>query len=268
MTAVKLAITSDLYFGVTPTDRLERLAREMAASAPDAAVLAGDLAEALPDFVRCLKVFRAAMTCPVYVLAGDRDFWARPPYDSRRLWTELIPEAVGKNGCQYLEGGSFVTGGVAVAGTVAWYDYSSATAAGMVSDLEFAQQKYLHNADALRIDWEWSDPEFAGRCAAQLLAELDHLEQDATVRRTVVVTHFPILEAQMPRDTVKGLASAYLGNLTLGKRVLERRKVSHVVSGHVRLNRECAVEREAGRVEARVLPGDYDRPAWTALLVV
>ena len=59
MTAVKLAITSDLYCGVTPTDRLERLAREMAAFAPDAAILAGDLAEALPDFIRCLKLFRA-----------------------------------------------------------------------------------------------------------------------------------------------------------------------------------------------------------------
>src|SRR3954465_7568232 len=94
MTAVKLAITSDLYFGVTQADRLERLARDMAASAPDAAVLAGDLAESLPDFVRCLKLFRQALKCPVWVLPGDRDFWARPPYDSRRLWQDLLPEAV------------------------------------------------------------------------------------------------------------------------------------------------------------------------------
>lgn len=267
MTAVKFAITSDLYLGVTPTDRLERMAREMAAFGPDAAVLAGDLAESLPDFVRCLKLFRKELSCPVWVLPGDRDFWARPPYDSRRLWRDLIPEAVASNQCQYLEGKSFVHGGVAVVGTVAWYDYSSATMAGIVSDLEFAQQKYLYNADALRIDWEWSDPEFSGQCGTPFLATLDHLEQDAMVRRTVVVTHFPILEQQLPRDTVKGLGSAYLGNLTLGRRVLSRRKVSHVISGHTHAGRECKVDREAGPVEVRVLAGDYDRPAWLPLTV-
>src|SRR5262245_51502009 len=114
MAAVKLAITSDLYFGVTPADRLERLARDMAGCSPDAAVIAGDLAESLGDFARCLKLFRAALACPLWVLPGDRDFWARPPYDSRRLWNDLIPETVSKNGCQYLEGKSFVVKDVAV----------------------------------------------------------------------------------------------------------------------------------------------------------
>src|SRR5262245_54832238 len=40
MSAVKLAITSDLYLPVTPVERLTGLARQMAAFAPDAAVLA------------------------------------------------------------------------------------------------------------------------------------------------------------------------------------------------------------------------------------
>jgi hypothetical protein len=267
MAAVKLAITSDLYLGVTPTDRLERLAREMAGFSPDVAVIGGDLAEAHSDFIRCLKLFRQALTCPIWVLAGDRDFWARPPYDSRRLWRDQIPEAVAKEHCQYLEGQSFVQDGVAVAGTVAWYDYSTATMAGIVSDLEFAQQKYLYNADALRIDWEWSDPEFASQCALPFLATLDHLEQDAQVSRTVVVTHFPILEQQLPRDTVRGLASAYLGNLTLGRKVLTRKKVSHIISGHAHVGREYTVERESGSVEVRVLASDYDKPAWLGLTV-
>jgi hypothetical protein len=268
MAAVKLAITSDLYLSVTPVERLTGLARQMAGFNPDAAVLAGDLAESLNDFVRCLKLFRQALSCPLWVLPGDHDFWARPPYDSGRLWRQLIPEAVAANGCQYLEGGSFVHGGIAVAGTVAWYDYSSATLAGIVSDMEFAQQKYLYNADALRIDWEWSDPEFAGLASAPFLATLDHLEQDSAVRQTIVVTHFPILEQQLPRDTIKGLASAYLGNLTLGKKVLARHKVSHVISGHAHLAREYTLERPGGgAVEVHVLPGDYDRPAWLGLTV-
>ncbi|MCP6756890.1 metallophosphoesterase, partial [Klebsiella pneumoniae] len=79
----------DLYYGVTPPDRIERLAREMGGFGPDAAVIAGDLAESLPDFVRCLKLFRQALACPVWVLPGDREFWARPPHDSRRLWQNM-----------------------------------------------------------------------------------------------------------------------------------------------------------------------------------
>src|SRR5262245_29851828 len=81
MTAVKLAVTSDLYLPVTPIDRLSDVARQMAAFAPDAVVIAGDLGESLGDFTRCLKLFRGQLSCPVWVLPGDHDFWARPPYD-------------------------------------------------------------------------------------------------------------------------------------------------------------------------------------------
>jgi hypothetical protein len=268
MALVKLAITSDLYLPVTPVERLTGLARQMAAFSPDAAILAGDLAESLNDMIRCLKLFRQALSCPLWVLPGDHDFWARPPYDSSRLWHNLIPDAVTANGCQYLEGASFVHDGVAVAGTVAWYDYSTATLAGIVSDIEFAQQKYLYNADALRIDWEWSDPEFATLAGNAFLNTLDNLDRDDSIRQTIVVTHFPILERQLPRDIVKGLASAYLGNLTLGKKVLKRRKVSHIISGHAHIHREYTLERPSGEaVDVRVLPGDYDKPAWLGLTI-
>jgi hypothetical protein len=264
--AVKLAITSDLYLPVTPPDRLTVMVRQMAAFSPDAAIVAGDLAESLADLTRCLKLLRQNLICPIHVLPGDHDFWARPPYDSRRLWRELLPQAVVNAGCTWLEGTAFILSGVAVAGTVAWYDYSAASMAGFVSDLEFAQQKYLYNADALRIDWEWSDPEFAVLVSNPFLATLDHLDQDPTVRSIVVVTHFPILEQQLDRENLHGFASAYAGNLTLGKKVLPRSKVSHIFCGHAHHARECKVLRDdLSRVEVRVLPGDYEKPAWVGL---
>jgi hypothetical protein len=265
--AVKLAITSDLYYPVTHPDRLADLARQMAGFNPDAAILAGDLAESLADFTRCLKLFRQHLACPIHVLPGDHDFWARPPYDSSRLWRELIRQTVTNCGCLYLEGNAFVLRGVAVAGTVAWYDYSSASMAGMLSEMEFAQKKYLYNADALRIDWEWSDPEFAGLAGAAFLATLEHLEQDPSVASIIVVTHFPILEQQLDRERIgTTLASAYAGNLSLGKKVLPRRKVTHIISGHAHFARECKVYRDDfSCVTVRVLPGDYEKPAWAGL---
>jgi hypothetical protein len=266
MAVVKLAVTSDLYWPVTPPDRLADLARQMAAFAPDAVVVAGDLAESLIDLTHCLKLLRQHLDPPIWVLPGDHDFWARPPYDSGRLYRELIPHAVMDCGCHWLEGSAFVRDGVAVAGAIAWYDYSTAGMAGMVSDLEFAQKKFMYNADALRIDWEWSDPEFAGVSGAALLATLDHLEQDPTVRSIVVVTHFPVLEQQLDRDQMHGFASAYAGNLTLGKKLLPRPKVSHIISGHAHLARTCIVPRDGlPPVEVHVLPGDYEKPAWLGL---
>jgi hypothetical protein len=273
MPAIKLAITSDLFLPVTPPEQLTGLARQMADFSPDAAILAGNLAESLTDLTRCLHLFREALTCPIWVLPGDHDFWARPPYDSRRLWRELIPSAVAEANCRWLEGTSFTLGNIAVAGTVAWYDYSSADHSVGESALGYAQQKYQHNADALRIDWEWSDQEFAAGVAVPFLAALDHLEANPTIGRTVVVTHFPVLEAQLPERAqpagpALAFARAYQGNLTLGRQILARRKVSHVISGHRRSGLHAFVEREnLPPVSTLVLPGDYERPGWLGLKV-
>jgi 3',5'-cyclic AMP phosphodiesterase CpdA len=269
MTAVKLAITSDLHLPITPAERISAVAREMAAFAPDAAVVAGDLGESLGDLGQCLKLVKEQLPCPIWVLPGEHDFWARPPYDSGRLWKDLIPQAVAAAGCHWLEGTAFVVRDTAVAGTIAWYDYSSADPRLKESALAFAQQKYRFNADALRIDWEWSDPEFARQVSAPLLSVLDNLEADATVRRIVVVTHMPLVEDQLirpPDHPEQVFATAYQGNLTLGRQVLTRRKVSHIISGHVHTGRTSQVARaDAPVVDVRIVPSDYEHPGWVSL---
>src|SRR5262245_34501651 len=92
MPPVKLAITSDLCLPVTTPDKLTALGRLMAGFKPDVAIIAGDLAESLADFTRALNLIRAELSCPIWVLPGEHDFWARPLYDSRRLWRELLPK--------------------------------------------------------------------------------------------------------------------------------------------------------------------------------
>jgi 3',5'-cyclic AMP phosphodiesterase CpdA len=269
MPAVKVAIASDLHLPITPIGRVAELAGEVAAFAPDALVLAGDLGESPADFRRCLDLFAGAVRCPVWVIPGNHDLWARPPDDSHRLWRERLPEETAAAGCRWLEGGGFTLGGTAVAGTVAWYDYSAADPSVQGTALLFAQEKYKHNADALRIDWEWSDPEFAERVARPFLATLDGWEADPAVRRVVAVTHVPLLEEQMTRDpgsAAWSFSNAYFGNLTLGRKVLARRKVTHVVSGHTHVGRDAVVARDgAPPVRAVVLPSEYERPAWLGL---
>jgi hypothetical protein len=269
MPAVKLAVTSDLHLPITTAERIAALADEVRGFGPDALVVAGDLGEGYLDVERCLRLVRDRVPCPVWVLAGNHDLWARPPYDSRRLWLEKVPEMVQTTGCLWLEGTAFTLGDVAVAGTIAWYDYSAADPTVKASALQFAQEKMNFNADALRMDWEWSDPEFAESVSGPFLATLDRLEVDAAVRRVVVVTHVPLLEGQMCRNSGNrdwAFSNAYFGNLTLGEKVLARRKVTHVLSGHTHVGRQCRVERaDAPPVEACVLPSDYEKPAWVGL---
>lgn len=269
MAAVKVAVAADLHLPITTPERLKALADEVAASAPDALVLAGDLGESAADFRRCLDLFASAVRCPVWVIPGNHDLWARPPDDSHRLWRERLPEETAAAGCRWLEGGGFALGSTAFAGSIAWYDYSAADPSVRATALQFAQEKYKHNADALRIDWEWSDPEFAERVAKPFLATLDSWEADPAVRRVVAVTHVPLLEEQMsrrPADPVWSFSNAYFGNLTLGRKVLARRKVTHVVSGHTHVGRDAAVAREgAPPVRALVVPSEYEKPAWLGL---
>jgi 3',5'-cyclic AMP phosphodiesterase CpdA len=269
MADVKVAFTSDLHLPITSIERIAALAREVAGFQPEALVLAGDLAEGPNNLERCLGVVRAGVSCPVWVLAGNHDLWARPPLDSHRLWRQHLPEVVNSTGCRWLEGTAFVVGGVAVCGTIAWYDYSAADPSIKATALEFAQKKMNYNADALRIDWGWSDPEFADRVSKPFLSTLGGLEHDEGVRQIVAVTHMPLLEEQMCRDSGNAdwaFSNAYFGNLTLGRRVLEYRKVSHVISGHTHVGRRARVERpHAQPVEAVVLSSDYEEPAWLGL---
>jgi hypothetical protein len=269
MAAVKLAITSDLHLPITKDERISALGREVRSFEPDALVVAGDLGESLADLKRALHLLREQVTAPIWVLPGNHDVWARPPHDSRQLFLEALPAAVRAAGCRWLEGTAFIVKGVAVAGTIGWYDYSAADPSIQGSALQFAQQKFHYNGDALRIDWEWSDPEFAELISVPFLSQLDHLESDPSVQRVVVVTHVPLVEGQMRRqpDVVRwAFSNAYFGNLTLGRKVLSRRKVSHIVSGHTHFGKQCVLERLGmSAVTAHVLASDYEEPAWLGL---
>jgi predicted MPP superfamily phosphohydrolase len=271
MDALKLAFTADLHLPITNAETISALGRKIQAFGPRTLVVGGDVGESLADVERGLHLLREQVQCPIWVLAGNHDLWARPPYDSRKLWLEQVPRAVHAAGCQWLEGTSFVLDDLAVAGTIAWYDYSAADPNVQASALEFAQQKFHYNADALRIDWEWSDPEFAELVSTPFLAQLDYLESDPSIRRVIVVTHVPIVEEQMPRnpsDPRWSFSNAYFGNLTLGRKVLAYSKVSHILSGHTHCGKESVVERTDGSsIQTYVVPSDYEKPDWVALSV-
>jgi predicted phosphodiesterase len=265
---MRIAVTSDLHLPKIPAGTIEALVAEMAAFAPEAAVLAGDLGESSADFEPCLALFQK-LACPVLVLAGNHDLFPGRA-SSRRLWEQVLAETVRRLGFHWLVGEPFVHGGVAVAGTLAWYDYSAADPSVPATPQEFAREKRYFSPDD-QIDWAWSDPEFAGMAGRHFLEVLDRLEADAAVKQVVVVTHMPILGCQIlpwPDNPDWGFMRAYFGNLTLGREVLTRRKVTHVVSGHTHKGYAGKLQLPGGRqVEVHVVGRAEGRPRWVSLVV-
>jgi predicted phosphohydrolase len=267
-----LVVTSDLHLGITSEATVRALAQRIAAEQPDLTVLAGDLGEGLTNFRRCLALF-ASLPGQVAVLAGNHDVWATEGVSSLELWEHALPQATRDAGMLWLEERPWCHGALAVAGSLAWYDYSAVDPSlAQVPRAWFAANKGHYMIDAQAINWPWSDVEFATRLGDGLCATLAQLEADPAVRAVVVITHVPLFEAQMvrkPSDVRWSRSNAYFGNLTLGRRVLESTtKLVRVVSGHTHNGRSGFVPasrqgtQSTAPIPVSVLASDYGAPLY------
>ena len=270
---IKLAFTSDLHLPITPATAIVDLAGDIAAFKPDAFAVLGDIGESPGHVKNCLNILKDLLPCPIFVVAGNHDLWlptnCSSQGDSSNLFHRHLPDLVQAIKCIWLEGNGYVLGGIGLVGTIAWYDYSAADASIQATPEIFARLKRNFNMDADRVHWAHSDPEFAELVAGPFLATLDRLEADPSIRQTVVFTHVPLLECQMcrkPNDATWSFSNAYFGNLTLGEKVIQRKKVTHIISGHTHVGRHAVVKLTDGRaLEARVLDSQYGKPVWVGI---
>ncbi len=267
-----IAVTSDLHLGITSEDEIRALADSIASQRPDLTVLAGDIGERLANFERCLQLF-TQMPGEVAVLAGNHDVWARGGYQSRDLWEHHLPAAVHNAGMLWLEDAVWQHSGVAVLGSLAWYDYSAADPTLPPYPPEYFEgHKADVNLDARFVNWTWHDREFASRLGDALCERLAQTEADPNTRATLLVTHVPLFDEQMlrkPDDPRWGLGNAFFGNLTLGRRVLDTRKLRAVISGHTHIGRTGVVTRPGApdlpAVAVSVVASDYGSPAYVVV---
>jgi Icc-related predicted phosphoesterase len=266
---MRLAVTSDLHFDfgghLTSAEAIEAMVLDLVDSKPDAVVLAGDIAAGFAAFEACLAEFKG-LGMPVGVVPGNHDLWRDDPLglSTEALWGGALEEAAERQGLVWLETKSIRVGDVAVVGSMGWYDYSAVDASIAMSRDELARVKSSLNADARKMDWRRKDPDFALELERALLRRIDAASTDPAVRSIAVVTHVPLLEAQMtrkPDDPRWGTSNAYYGNLTTGRAVMERPKVKAIVSGHSHVGHEAIVERAGlDPVVTHVVPSDYGKP--------
>ena len=266
---LRIALTADLHFGTRHTaGNLATL--EMAAylneRQPDVLILAGDIGSG-DDFGRCLDLF-AKLSCLKALTPGNHDIWVTANDvrgDSLRLYQQVLPDLAHQRGFHYLDQGPLLLPeyGLAIAGSINWYDYSWAVDELRKTTPDWAERlrtkrfnRGKHN-DANYIRWPYSDAGFTNEVVGQLTKHLD--EGLARMDRAIVVTHHPTFRAinypaPEPLQFDDLLWRAFAGNTQMEDVLGERaERIAFAFCGHTHFAREGRL----GGIRGFNIGGDY-----------
>jgi predicted phosphohydrolase len=222
---VRIAVTADVHWGINDAgDAATRLLVDaLHAEPPDLLILAGDVG-AGDEFEPALALFDR-LPCRKALVPGNHDIWVTE--DDRRgdSWTvyrERLPALSAAHGFHYLDHGPLVLPdrGLAVVGSMNWYDYSWADAAALAAAFPDWQDRLLtkrftrgrHN-DARFVRWRYDDRSFTIEAVRTLE---QHLSATDAATVFVVAHHPPFRALNFPRPsppTPDGLLwDAFSGN--------------------------------------------------------
>jgi 3',5'-cyclic AMP phosphodiesterase CpdA len=277
MTPLRLAVTADLHYGARhPTGNRATfdLVASLSEQTPDLLILAGDIG-AGDDFDRCLALFDH-LECRKALVPGNHDVWVRQfdaRGDSLDVYDRHLPAVAKAHGFVYLDHDSMVfpDSGLAVVGTMNWYDYTWDTDLLREAAPDWEERlrtkrftRGMHN-DANFVRWPLTDLTFTDRVVAKLTADLEAAL--ARVEKVVVVAHHPPLRGLLyPADEPPPL-DALLWRAFSGNTRVEALLTAHagriplVFCGHTHAARDC----EVGPMRGFNVGGDY---GWKRLLRV
>jgi predicted phosphohydrolase len=267
--SLRIALTADLHFGTRHTAgnlaTLE-LVTHLHERPLDVLILAGDIG-AGDNFARCLDLF-APLPCQKALVPGNHDIWVNPRDargDSMRVYQEVLPQLAKERGFHYLDHGPLLLPdhGLAIAGSMNWYDYSWAIDELPKAAPDWKERLYAkrfsrgrHN-DGNFVIWKHTDPSFTREVVETLVGHVD--EALSKVDRAIVVTHHPpIRELNFPATEPFGLDEllwrAYSGNTLLESSLEERaERIAFTFCGHTHRAREG---NRAG-IHGHNIGGDY-----------
>lgn len=265
---MRLFVTADLHYNHRHSrplaeDLIDRMNAQFRPG--DAVLVVGDTAAADgPELEQCLALFRTSG--PKLFLAGNHELWTREP-DSHQLFMNELPRRVAAAGWHWLEGSPvMLAGGVAVAGSIGWYDYSfalphlgiprrfyehkiSPAAAERLSEFAHLLESTEDISPAgMEVAARWndgrhvrlhrSDEQFLAERMSAFDSDLTALDVNPEVTRIIVgVHHVPFAELMPPKPattvvTGKAFAGAFLGSAAMGRMLLRHPKVKDVYCGH------------------------------------
>src|SRR5688572_4458362 len=195
---MRIIVTSDTHYHSKWSATLEQFVAEIAAQRPDCLVVAGDVGERLEGYRQMLGLLQT-VDCPRLILVGNHDLWARDGISSETKWNQTLPDLTREHGAIWLEDECWLSDGVAVCGTLGWYDCTGRDPSIPMTLEDYARDKGRFMADGLYMQWERTDLEFAETLGDALSARLELLDADPAVREILVVTHVPAFEEAIVR---------------------------------------------------------------------
>jgi Icc-related predicted phosphoesterase len=255
---MRLLLTADLHYNhpkskTVADDLIDRINAEQF----DILIVIGDTAVADGDSLeKCLTRF--THTGPKLIVAGNHELWTHGD-DSYKIFTETLPNRIKNLGWHWLETDPFVSGNLAIVGSIGWYDYSFAVKelgiprrfyAAKISPgaaERFPQFANLFETtdDILPIAREivarWNDGKFIKlhRSDEEFLQEiLDRLQRQLvqlSSQRYIVacIHHLPFRELLPPPHSAQwDFVKAYLGSERIGQVLLSFPNIKDIFCGH------------------------------------
>jgi hypothetical protein len=260
---MRILSTADLHYDIRRSQGpTEELAARALATGGDALVLVGDSAGRDPQPLReCLRLFEG-FTGRKLLVAGNHCLWCYP--DEPSSWDryhDKLPEVAAEEGFEVLDHAPVQIGGVGLAGSVGWYDYSfrdesldipvpfyaAKVSPGAAARFEEHDALMAAHGDGLTerhmsmgvrwMDGQYvrlgmTDEEFVAYLADRLDGQLAALGESCE-RIVSFIHHLPFaMIAPEGRPDRFAFTAAYMGAQRFGDMLLKHEKVSHVYCGH------------------------------------
>lgn len=252
---MRLVVTADLHLnhkGGSPA--AEAAIDEINRAPGDVLLFVGDTAIGDGDWLeRALNAIQ--FDGPKLFLAGNHELWTASG-DSYALFTESMPRRVRDAGWQWLETEPFERDGIAIVGSIGWYDYAF-VAADLQIPRRFYEAKVSPGAAERLSEWSsllgddvsaeardivvrWndgrhislgrSDEAFLDECIERLKTSLAKVSAPRVI---AAVHHVPFGELMPPRRAPAfDFVRAYFGSPRIGELLANDPRVSHVLCGH------------------------------------
>lgn len=277
---MRLIVTADLHYNhprskqgaIDLIDQMNRSGGDVLLVIGDSAAADGD------DLEQCLSKF--SFTGPKLFVAGNHELWTHGP-DSYELYHTVLPQRLRDLGWQWIEAEPFQAEGLAIVGSVGWYDYSFAQKALAIPDRFYAQKvspgaaerlpELAHlvegsdiSAQSREIVARWNDGKFVklhrddAIFLEELIARLEaHLAAVHHADRIVAaIHHLPFRELLPPSHGSQwDFAKAYLGSEKIGHCLQRFERVTHVLCGHSHWPAEAKI----GGIQAINIGSGYRR---------
>jgi predicted phosphohydrolase len=258
---MKILITADLHYDIARSrEPTEKLAREICRTPADALVLAGDTAGGNLAFHHEALALFDDFSGRKLLVPGNHCIWCAEDENSLDRYEQILPEVAAEHGFSVLDHQPAVLDGIALVGTIGWYDYTfadehlaiptafyeakvapgAATYLGHDELIEAHREQLTERHLAMGVRWMdgvrvrlgMSDHAFCHRLADKLARQLNDVAREA--RQIIAILHHLPFPELVPRERPDrfAFAAAYLGASQLGDVLLGCEKLSHVYCGH------------------------------------